>query len=90
MGRLVHTHSTYLEGLIDILKKLSNDINIKTITPGVISKSKGSADKIRLRISRKITGGYKLNAKKGSSVQEVYIITEYKKEELENKIAEVI
>ena len=43
MGRLVITHSTYLEGLIPCLKKLSRVPEIDTITPAVISRVKGRA-----------------------------------------------
>jgi hypothetical protein len=38
MGRLVITHSTYLEGLIPLLKRLVQDPAIDTITPAVISR----------------------------------------------------
>ena len=75
MGRVVLTHSTYIEGLIPILKKLSKVENIKTITPGVIKKTKGKSVQLNIRISTKIMGGYKLIARKGTSVQEVFVIT---------------
>jgi len=40
LGRLVLNHSSNIEGLIPILKKLALDINIKTITPAVISRAR--------------------------------------------------
>ena len=90
MGRLVKTHSTYIEGLIEILKKLANDKQIKTITPGVISNVRSISTKLTLRISRDIKSGYKITARKGRSVQEVYIITKYKKSELEKLSKDII
>jgi hypothetical protein len=60
MGRLVITHSTYLEGLIPLLKRLVKDPQIDTITPAVISRVKGRAPELRLRVSTPITGGWKL------------------------------
>ena len=36
MGRLVITHSTYLEGLIPLLKALAREGGINTVTPPVI------------------------------------------------------
>ena len=76
MGRLVITHSTYIEGLLKKLKKLAKHKGIKTITPAVLSKTKGKRDKLEIRVSTKILGGYKLIARKGATVQEVFVITE--------------
>ncbi|NBP99425.1 MAG: hypothetical protein EB123_08160, partial [Synechococcaceae bacterium WBB_32_011] len=44
MGRLVITHSTYLDGLIPLLKILANDPAIDTITPAVICRVKGRCE----------------------------------------------
>ena len=41
MGRVVITHSTYLEGLIPLLKRLAKDPQVVTVTPAVISRVKG-------------------------------------------------
>ena len=90
MSRIVKTHSTYLDGLISKLKELCKLEEISTITPGVISKTKGRSDKFQLRITSPIQGGYKLIARKGSSVQEVFIITTMEKENLYLAIKKVI
>ena len=66
MGRLVITHSTYLEGLIPLLKRLVQDPAIDTITPAVIARVKGRSPELRLRVSTPITGGWKLVARRGS------------------------
>ena len=76
MGRIVITHSTYLEGLLEKLKLISKEIEIKTITPGRIGKTKGRREALELKITTKIKGGYKLLARKGNGVQEVFLITE--------------
>ena len=86
MGRLVKTHSTYIDGLIPVLSRLSKDKHIITVTPGVITRTKSVASELVLRISRKIEYGFKVNARKGRSAQEVYIITTYKKHELEKQL----
>ena len=86
MGRLVHTHSTYIIGLIEILKKLAKEDGIDTISPGVIARVKGHTEKIKITITREILGGYKLNVRKGRSAQEVYITTKYSRNELIGKI----
>ena len=90
MGRLVINHSTNLEGLIKKLKKLSKLEQISSITPGVIAKAKGRSNNFNIRITTEISGGYKLLARKGFSVQEVFIITKLKKNELENEINNLI
>ena len=39
MGRVVITHSTYIDGLIPVLRKLAAAAGIETVTPAVISRS---------------------------------------------------
>ena len=86
MGRLVITHSTYLEGLIPLLKRLVRDPAIDTITPAVIARVKGRSPELRLRVSTPITGGWKLVARRGSSAQEVFIVTGLEAEALQQRI----
>jgi len=88
MGRVVITHSTYLEGLIPLLKRLSRHPGIDTITPAVIARVRGRAPELRLRVSAPITGGWKVLARRGSSAQEVFIVTALSADELGTWIAE--
>ena len=83
MGRVVITHSTYVEGLIPWLKSLAKETSIQTITPAVISRVRGRSPMLELRVSIPIRGGYKLVARKGSSAQEVFVITELEKGQLQ-------
>ena len=82
MGRLVLNHSTNIEGLIPILQKLAQNINIKTITPAVISRAKGRSSKLTIRVSVKTINGFKAIARKGNSAQEVFFSTDLSKDEL--------
>ena len=75
LGRVVITHSTYLEGLIPWLKALSKEASIQTITPAVISRVRGRSNRLQLRVSVPIRGGFKLMARKGTSAQEVFVVT---------------
>ena len=86
MGRLVLNHSTNIEGLIPILQKLALDINIKTITPAVISRSRGRSSKLIIRLSVKTINGYKAIPRKGKTAQEVFISTDLSKDELKQII----
>jgi hypothetical protein len=90
MGRLVITHSTYLEGLIPLLRRLVRSPEIDTITPAVISRVRGRAPELRLRVSIPITGGWKLVARRGSSAQEVFVVTGLDQVELEALIAQTM
>ncbi len=90
MGRLVSTHSTFIEGLLKVLKKLSKDDRIKTITPSVITITRCHSSKLIIKITRNIKGGYKLVARKGSSAQELFILTKYNIDELEEAINKLI
>ena len=82
MGRLVLNHSSNIEGLIPILKKLALNINIRTVTPAIISRVKGRSSKLIIRLSVKTISGYKAIARKGKTAQEVFISTDLSKDDL--------
>ena len=86
MGRLVITHSTYVEGLIPWLKVLARDPEIQTITPGVIARVRGHSSELKLRVSVPVTGGFKVLARKGTSAQEVFVVTQLDRDELLERI----
>ena len=75
MARLVLTHSTYIDGLLKWAKKLSKKEGIKTITPGVIGRTKGRVNNLTIRITRETREGFKLIARNGNCFQEIYIVT---------------
>lgn len=89
-GRIVWNHSTHLDGLIPILEKLVTYTGIKTVTPAVLSRSRSHSPQMKLKVSVPIRGGYKLIARCGKSVQEVFIITDLDKPQIEDIIAEII
>jgi Predicted metal-binding protein (DUF2103) len=81
-GRLVWNHSTHIHGLIPILERLCEQSGIQTITPGVIGRVKGHCPRMQLRISVPILGGFKIIARQGKTVQEVFILTNLSQDEL--------
>ena len=83
LGRVVITHSTYVEGLIPWLRSLASEQGIQTITPAVINRVKGRCPTLELRVSTPIRGGYKLGARRGTTGQEVFIITDLPKPDLQ-------
>ena len=86
MGRVVLNHSTHIEGLIPILKKLALNIRIKSITPAIISRVRGRSTNLVIRISAKTINGYKAIARRGKTAQEVFISTDLSKEEVKQII----
>jgi len=86
LGRLVLNHSTNIEGLIPILQKLALNVNIKTVTPAIISRSRGRSSQLIIRLSVKTINGYKAIARKGKTAQEVFISTDLSKDELKKLI----
>ncbi len=89
-GRLVWNHSTHLEGLIPILEKLTVYEGITTITPGVIGRVKSHIPHLKLKVSVPIRGGFKLIARQGKTVQEVFIVTTLSQGDLELAIEAVL
>lgn len=89
-GRLVWNHSTHIPGLIPILERLTRIHGIQTITPGVIGRVKGHSPRMQLRVSVPIRGGFKLIARQGKTVQEVFILTTLSQDELIAAVANVL
>jgi len=89
-GRLVWNHSTHVPGLISILERLTHYPGIRTITPGALSSARSRSQKIRLKISVPIRGGFKLIARKGKTAQEVFILTTLERGALEEAVASAI
>ena len=86
MGRLVQNHSTNIEGLIKWLKKIAASEEIKTVTPASLSKTNGRGEKLDIKVTVKTKEGYKLLARKGKLVQEVFLVTRL----AESEIKEII
>jgi hypothetical protein len=86
MGRVVITHSTYIDGLIALLRRLADVPGIDTVTPAVICRVKGRSPLLRVRVSAPITGGHKLVARLGTSAQEVFVVTPMDRHELQARL----
>ena len=80
MGRLVQNHSTHIEGLIKWLKRIAECENIQTVTPASLSRANGRGEKLELKVTIKTNEGFKLLARKGKLVQEVFLVTSLNEE----------
>ena len=86
MGRLVQNHSTHIDGLIKWLKKIAKNKDVKTVTPASLYKANGRGEKLLLRVTIKTKEGYKLLARKGKLVQEVFIVTSLEEKKIKQLI----
>ena len=86
MGRLVQNHSTHIDGLIKWLKRIADNEKIKTVTPASLSTAKGRGEKLVLKVTIKTNKGFKLLARKGKLVQEVFLVTQLDEEEIKELI----
>ena len=86
MGRLVQNHSTHIEGLLKWLRKIAASNEIKTVTPASLSKTNGRGENLGIKVTVKTNEGYKLLARKGKLVQEVFLVTSLDK----SRIKEII
>ncbi len=89
-ARLVLNHSTHIHGLIRVLERLTKLDGIQTITPGVIARARGHCPRMQLRVSVPIRGGFKVIARQGKTVQEVFILTVLSQNELEAVLNQVL
>lgn len=89
-GRLVLNHSTHIPGLIRVLERLTDQPGIQTITPGVIGPVRSHTPRLGLKVSVPLRGGFKIIARQGKTVQEVFVITILSQEQLEAAIAQVL
>jgi hypothetical protein len=89
-GRLVWNHSTHLQGLIPVLERLTGYTGIQTITPAVLGRARSHRPKLELKVSVPIRGGFKVIARGGKTFQEVFILTNLSKGELEEAIAKAL
>lgn len=88
-GRLVLNHSTHLPGLIPLLARLADYPQIKTVTPGRIARVKSRPVPLKIKVTVPVSGGYKLQARAQSNVQEVFVVTDLGEEALEKILAEL-
>ena len=86
-GRVVMNHSTHIPGLLDVLNRLVAMDGISTIVPGALSTKSSNSNKLVLRIQAPTDQGFRLVARKGSMLQEVFVVSDLEAETLEAAIA---
>ena len=72
-GRVVLNHSTHVEGLIPLLRRVAQLPGVHTVVPGRLSTARCATQGLALRVTTRVPGGYKLLARRGTAVQEVFV-----------------
>jgi hypothetical protein len=85
--RLVLNHSTHVEGLKGALQKLATVSGINTLVPGRLATSRSKHEGFKLHISVATPHGFKLIARRGKTAQEVFVVTDLNREDLDLAIA---
>lgn len=84
--KVVKTHSTYCDGLMPFCDALAAMADIARIVPGRLSSARGSVEHFELVVKTATDKGWKCTARRGTQVQEVFIITDMTQEELQRAI----
>lgn len=75
LSRVVMNHSTHVEGLIPVLKRVAHS-HIATIVPGrihrVAGSSRGGTGALSFRVTVPVSGGWRVLAQRGTQLQEVF------------------
>lgn len=83
---MVLTHSTYAEGLVPFLQRLADVEGVERIVPGRLASARGHVEHFELVVKTATDRGWKCAARKGTQVQEVFVVTALSREGLEGAI----
>lgn len=86
-GRVVLTHSTHCPGLIDALERVAAAAPaVRTLIPARLATARGNATRLELRVSTATPVGWKVIARKGTQVQEVFVVTDLPADALQREL----
>lgn len=71
----VKREHTVIEGLLPLLEKIAAHPAVSGIIPGRITVTRANAPSLQLRLGPPTISGFKLNARRLSSAQEVFVVT---------------
>lgn len=75
-NKIKHEH-TIIEDIYPLLKKISDLKQVHSVIPGRINRRSGSGIQPYLQLKYNTLSGIKLIAKTSSSLQEVFVVTDY-------------
>lgn len=81
-ARVVLNHSTHVPGLLDALARVPRGA-CSTLVPGRLFTGRGNAERLSIQVSVPTPTGWRLLARKGSQLQEVFAVTALTREPLQ-------
>jgi hypothetical protein len=86
-GKLKVEHSI-LDGLRNVLERLldNNPVTIRSIIPGVIRPVRDAKGEVKIRVTVPTTNGWKAIALSAGARQELFISTNFSKDQLEQAV----
>ena len=87
-ARIVTTHGSHCDGLLDYLAHLRKHPSIKTITPAHIRRTRSRAEHFSFDVRGRVQSGngYCAVARNGSSAQDVFVVTALPADELSRHV----
>jgi len=82
-ARVARNHSLICEGLPDVLVVMQREEAIKTIVPGRVFRAKASREHFSLRVASETGQGWRLTARLGQTVQEVFVVTDLSHDDMQ-------
>lgn len=64
-----------MSGLLPLLERIAANAAVSSITPGRIRVTRGGTPSLELRFGTPTISGFKLNARRGTTAQEVFVVT---------------
>lgn len=83
MARVVLNHSTHVPGLVAALSRVPKDA-CSTLVPGRLFTGRGNTERLSIHVSVATPTGWRLLARKGSQVQEIFAVTALAREPLQD------
>jgi hypothetical protein len=71
----VKREHSVIEGLLPVLERIASHPTVSGIIPGRITVTRGATSSLQLRMGPPTITGFKLNARRLSVAQEVFIVT---------------
>ena len=71
----VKREHSVIVGLLPLLEKIAAHPTVEGVIPGRITVTRGNAPNLQLRLAPRTISGLKLNARRLSTAQEVFVVT---------------
>lgn len=71
----VKREHSIINGLLPLLEQIAAQPAVSAVIPGRISVTRGAAPALQLRLGPQTMTGFKLTARRGTTAQEVFVVT---------------